>query len=209
MTLRSKVRLIRSLELPETVILNFLSDELYFLLRSRNGPRNENEVRVRAARQLLGFELPAADPAVRPARVPASPLARGSAYAHVTPGRRRPAPSMKQRDRARFRSPVIHDETGSCPCVFLRSVLSSSSRSSSYPPRDEAPTTPSSARGPNCSQEGDRLADQGQFTEAVIRYKRGMEQLLPEPPQDPVQARGEARRHQAREHEGADPQGNR
>ena len=27
--------------------------------------------------------------------------------------------------------------------------------------------------------EGDKLADQGQFTEAVIRYKRGMEQLLP------------------------------
>ncbi len=28
--------------------------------------------------------------------------------------------------------------------------------------------------------EGDKLADQGQFTEAVIRYKRGMEQLLPQ-----------------------------
>ncbi|HEX3449692.1 MAG TPA: hypothetical protein VHS97_15665 [Isosphaeraceae bacterium] len=27
--------------------------------------------------------------------------------------------------------------------------------------------------------EGDRLADQGQFTEAVIRYKRAMEELLP------------------------------
>jgi hypothetical protein len=27
--------------------------------------------------------------------------------------------------------------------------------------------------------EGDHFADQGQFTEAVIRYKRGMEQLLP------------------------------
>src|ERR1700677_4950690 len=27
--------------------------------------------------------------------------------------------------------------------------------------------------------EGDRLADQGQFTEAVIRYKRAMEKLLP------------------------------
>jgi hypothetical protein len=35
------------------------------------------------------------------------------------------------------------------------------------------------ARGTRLLAEGDRLADQGEFTEAVIRYKRGMEQLLP------------------------------
>jgi hypothetical protein len=35
------------------------------------------------------------------------------------------------------------------------------------------------AQGTRLLEEGDRLADQGQFTEAVIRYKRGMEQLLP------------------------------
>jgi len=34
-------------------------------------------------------------------------------------------------------------------------------------------------QGTKLLEEGDRLADQGQFTEAVIRYKRGMEQLLP------------------------------
>ncbi|MFI5457176.1 MAG: hypothetical protein ACHRXM_17155 [Isosphaerales bacterium] len=34
-------------------------------------------------------------------------------------------------------------------------------------------------QGTKLLAEGDRLADQGQFTEAVIRYKRGMEQLLP------------------------------
>ncbi len=34
-------------------------------------------------------------------------------------------------------------------------------------------------RGTKLLEEGDRLADQGEFTEAVIRYKRGMEQLLP------------------------------
>jgi len=62
LSVQAKVRLIRSLELPESVILNFMSDELHLLVRSRNGPRNENEVRVRAAQKLLGFELPAADP---------------------------------------------------------------------------------------------------------------------------------------------------
>jgi hypothetical protein len=35
------------------------------------------------------------------------------------------------------------------------------------------------AQGKRLLQEGDRLADQGEYTEAVIRYKRAMEQLLP------------------------------
>jgi hypothetical protein len=34
--------------------------------------------------------------------------------------------------------------------------------------------------GTKMLDEGDKLADQGQFTEAVIRYKRAMEQLLPQ-----------------------------
>src|SRR5271156_318098 len=34
-------------------------------------------------------------------------------------------------------------------------------------------------RGTKLLEEGDRLADQGKFTEAVIRYKRAMEELLP------------------------------
>ena len=34
-------------------------------------------------------------------------------------------------------------------------------------------------KGTKLLEEGDRLADQGKFTEAVIRYKRAMEELLP------------------------------
>lgn len=34
--------------------------------------------------------------------------------------------------------------------------------------------------GTRLLKEGDRLADEGQFTEAVIRYKRGFERILPE-----------------------------
>jgi hypothetical protein len=38
---------------------------------------------------------------------------------------------------------------------------------------------PAVTRGIKLLAEGDRLADQGQYTEAVIRYKRAMEELLP------------------------------
>ena len=62
-------------------------------------------------------------------------------------------------------------------------------------PRSRATTRPS-AREPSCSTEGDRLADEGQFTEAVIRYKRAMEEAPARAAQDPVQARGQARRDQ-------------
>jgi hypothetical protein len=65
-SVQSKVRLVRSLDLPETVILNFLSDELHLQVRSRNGPRDENEVRIKAAQKLLGYELPRFDSPVRP-----------------------------------------------------------------------------------------------------------------------------------------------
>jgi len=38
---------------------------------------------------------------------------------------------------------------------------------------------PAITKGTDLLAEGDHLADQGQYTEAVVRYKRGMEQLLP------------------------------
>jgi len=66
-SLLSKVRLIRSLDLPESVILDFLSDDLNVRRNTPKGPRNKNEVRVRAANQLLSFELAEAGSAVPPA----------------------------------------------------------------------------------------------------------------------------------------------
>jgi len=68
LSLPLKVRQIRALDLPETVILNFLSDDLHLKVRSPNGPRNENEVRIKAARQLLSFEPPTPDPAPLPGK---------------------------------------------------------------------------------------------------------------------------------------------
>jgi hypothetical protein len=64
----AKVRLIRALDLPESVILDFLSDDFHAQVRAPKGPRNEKEVRIRAAQRLLQLELPAEDamPAVRP-----------------------------------------------------------------------------------------------------------------------------------------------
>jgi hypothetical protein len=56
---QAKVRLIRSLGLPESVILDFISADLDRLIGSRSGPRDLNDVRVRAAKILLTHELPA------------------------------------------------------------------------------------------------------------------------------------------------------
>jgi hypothetical protein len=58
LSLAAKVKIVRELDLPESAILDFLSDDLHLQVRGRNGPRNENEVRIRAAQQLLKFELP-------------------------------------------------------------------------------------------------------------------------------------------------------
>jgi hypothetical protein len=66
MTTREKVRLTRSLDLPETAILHFLSDQLAQQIGKRDGPRNRNEARIRAANLLLRYELPATDSASSP-----------------------------------------------------------------------------------------------------------------------------------------------
>ena len=51
------------LDLPESDILDLMSDSLNERIHTRGGPRDSNEVRVRAARQLLSFELPDPDAA--------------------------------------------------------------------------------------------------------------------------------------------------
>jgi hypothetical protein len=62
MTPQAKVSAIRSLDIPEPAILNFISDNLYARLRAPGGPRDNNELRLRAAQLLLSYELPAAPP---------------------------------------------------------------------------------------------------------------------------------------------------
>jgi hypothetical protein len=87
-TQASKVRLVRSLDLPETVILNFLSDDLHARLRSRTGPQNRDEVRLRAAQVLLRYELPQppSGPAPRPPK-PADAGGRPATTQRVVPAR--------------------------------------------------------------------------------------------------------------------------
>lgn len=73
MSQASKVSSIRSLDIPEADILNFLSDNLFARMRTPGGPRDTNEVRVRAAQLLLSYELPRAvetpDTTADPAKV--------------------------------------------------------------------------------------------------------------------------------------------
>ncbi len=69
-----RVRQIRLLNVSEPDILNFMSDNLYAVMGTRAGPRDTNEVRVRAARQLLKFPVPEELGAPPSASVPSSSL---------------------------------------------------------------------------------------------------------------------------------------
>jgi hypothetical protein len=81
-----KVRKVRELEVPESVILGFLFDDIYRTAGGRNGPQNNGEVRVLAARQLLR-----AYPFVEPRA--ARPMAGGAGSG--TPAARTSSPSRK------------------------------------------------------------------------------------------------------------------
>jgi hypothetical protein len=55
---QAKVSQIRALDISEPAILDFISNNLYVRMRSPGGPRDDNEVRVRAAQILLSYKLP-------------------------------------------------------------------------------------------------------------------------------------------------------
>ena len=59
---QAKVRFIRSLGVPESVFLDFFAVDLERLIGARNGPRDKNDVRVRAAKLVLSYDLPAPAP---------------------------------------------------------------------------------------------------------------------------------------------------
>ncbi|MGP0066866.1 MAG: hypothetical protein ACLQGP_25155 [Isosphaeraceae bacterium] len=80
------------LDLPETAILNFISDGLYARLHTPGGPRDRNELRVRAAHILLtcsptdsgeSSRMTANDPRTTPSanRRPSNPPSRADAVA--------------------------------------------------------------------------------------------------------------------------------
>jgi hypothetical protein len=54
---QGKVDLMRSAGLPEPVILDYLAHGLHMTLNTRGGPRDKDEVRVRAGKLLLQFPL--------------------------------------------------------------------------------------------------------------------------------------------------------
>jgi hypothetical protein len=60
-TTREKVKMLRQFGVPEPGILDYLANTMNFSMNSRNGPRNVDEVRVVAAKQLLQIKL-AGDP---------------------------------------------------------------------------------------------------------------------------------------------------
>ena len=61
---------IRALDIPEADILNFISDSLYGRMHSRGGPKDMNEVRMRAAKILLSLSPRSRTKCPTPARFP-------------------------------------------------------------------------------------------------------------------------------------------
>ena len=57
MSREAKVRMLRFHGVPEAGILDFLANEIHRAINSRNGPRDSNEVRIDAAKQLLRISL--------------------------------------------------------------------------------------------------------------------------------------------------------
>lgn len=57
MSREDKVRMLRLHGVPEPGILDFLANEIHHMINSRNGPRDSNEVRIDAAKQLLSIKL--------------------------------------------------------------------------------------------------------------------------------------------------------
>ena len=56
-----EVNLMRACALPEPVILDYLAHKLHKLINTRGGPRDENDVRIKAAQLLLATPLPNAN----------------------------------------------------------------------------------------------------------------------------------------------------
>jgi hypothetical protein len=67
-----RVELLRTLGIPEPVILDYLCNGLHKTMNTRGGPRDENEVRVLGARALINLQVKAA---AKPAPAAARPVA--------------------------------------------------------------------------------------------------------------------------------------
>ena len=91
---RTKVRQLRALGVSESIILDFLANGIDKNLGARNGPRNRNEVWVKAARRLLMYDFELSQPAGTGRR----PGGRRATGDH--PARRHPATGSRHRPRA-------------------------------------------------------------------------------------------------------------
>jgi hypothetical protein len=90
----AKVELMRQLGLPETMILDLLSKEMDHLRTTRNGPRDQNEVRVLAARILLNVPFPPRSTPPSGAAPRSGDPASGNSVAGVAPS---PGPGAVRR----------------------------------------------------------------------------------------------------------------
>ena len=145
-------------------------------------------MRIRAAKMLLTLRVAGDGCDLQPCSVSSSqPGCRldQDATTHDVRQRCRFALTMKPDRSADFSIESLQSLDQSIrtrPCVFSRPCSSCRwSSLFSIPTPGRGDDKDAAIRdGTKMLDEGDKLADQGQFTEAVIRYKRGMEQLLPQ-----------------------------
>jgi hypothetical protein len=81
MTRQAEIEFMRGCGLPEPVILDYLANKVHKTLNTRGGPRDENEVRVKAAQILLSVPVNTPHPSTTPdAPAPADsrPVARAA-----------------------------------------------------------------------------------------------------------------------------------
>ncbi len=197
-----KVYHLRELGVSESVILDYLANELNHDLGARNGPRSKNEVWIQAAQRLLSYPLPPPRPGdvppapVRPAKRPvAAPRPAGGCEPRTLMMSDVSDNPFPMDDRSIRGFPDENQVGGARPGPGARLR-----RHDSQPGGRQAPVDP---RGHAAARRGRSTRRQG----AVHRRRHPLQARVrehpPEPAQDPLPARGEARRHQAREPQGA------
>ena len=189
MSREDKVRMMRLRGMPEAGILDFLANELNHNLYARNGLQSEDEVRVTAARLLLRMKVGKENGSVAPgATSPAQPLNR----------RGQPRKSTWKPPASALTIATSHSRLarGCRPAILTLSRRGSVMRFWSLPPAltlglaltgllscpSLLPSQEPEASlkvGTRLLLEGDKLADQGKPSEAVIRYKTAFEHILP------------------------------
>ena len=197
MSREGKVRMLRLAGVPEPGILDFLANETHHLINSRSGPRDSNEVRVDAAKQLLRMKLVKDSDGESKTVLPLESPCRISALerrAWKCPGSLATIASATTMRRNRF-ALIFHAISGRGRFMRLSprltALLLTGLLLGPAPGRGDE-IDASMKAGTKLLAGGRRLADEGKPGEAVIRYKSAFESSCPGCGRSPSSTRSSA-----------------